>query len=179
MSLNWYAVKTLPVARIEFDVGSHLNQNEYMALVPFEVKHVKKSGRTQTKQKKFVLYPRYVFAAFDGYDDFRQARGKINDWFESRGKRPPILGLVGAAGAPSKLSEADLAFIKSASVPRATLTNIHKAFQKGGAVNILEGPFAGLTAKVDNVSRKKIGVMLRIFNSMQVVDMAPSALEAA
>ena len=178
--MNWLALRTLPIARLEFTVLHALNQKERPALVPFEEKWVKRPGTKLRHAKKFALFPRYVFAGFKSMGDYQQTCFLINREAADRGKLPPILGAVRFGGAePAKLSPTDVSFLRDLSAPRPTQINLHRALQPGGKVQILEGPFNGFTAQLDTVSRKNVTVMLKMFNSMQVVRLPVAAVEAA
>lgn len=177
--LHWYVLRTIPVHRVEFRVLHALTQREHPAIVPFEEKWVKKPGTRQPDRRKFPLFPCYVFVGLHDHRAFLEAKSAINDHAERMGKAPPILNLVGFGTVPAVLSDADVAFLRRLAVERPTSVNLHKAIQPGSEVNILDGPFRGFTARVDSVSRKKVRVSLSLFNSMQVVDVSASALEAA
>lgn len=179
--MNWLALRTLPIARLEFFVLHALNQQERPALVPFEEKWVRRPGTKLRIARKYPLFPRYVFAGFESLRDYTTTIDAINVLAVKKGKAPPILGAVrfGNSAEPAKLSPTDVSFLRALAVPRPSEISLHRALQPGGKVSIMEGPFSGHVAQLDTVTRKHVTVMLRMFNSAQVVRLPVAAVEAA
>ncbi len=176
MSLAWYALRTAPVARCEFTVLHHVTQRELPAMVPYETKWVRKPNKRLADERKFPWFPAYVFVGLTCDQDYIDIRDSI----AKRYGRPLVMGIVSFGGRYAKLTPQDVTFLsRLSSAVRPDIINPHKAFQVGGSVQIIDGPFSGNVAKVDSVSRKRVRVMLTMFNSAQVIDMPPSALEAA
>lgn len=179
MTLEYFAIRIVPVHRLEFIVQHALTQREHPALVPFEEKWVSiKRGRVT---RKFPLFPCYVFAGFCNYREFLQAKEVINQRFEDMGKRPPIVGLVGMGARPAKLTADEVSMLQAISLPRATEINLHKALTQGQRAEIVGRghPFQGHTVTIDSITRSKCKVLLNILGSMKVVEIDASALEAA
>jgi transcription antitermination factor NusG len=181
MSLLWVALRTLPIARAEFSVMHALNQKERPALVPFEEKWVRKPRTKLRHVRKYALFPRYVFCGFHGLGDYQATVDAINEEFARKGKAEPILGAVrfGNSAEPAKLSATDVSFLRGLSTPRASEIRLHAALRPGERVSIMDGPFSGHVARLDTVSRNNVTVMLKMFNSLQVVRLPVEAVEAA
>ena len=170
MSLNWYVIRTIAQHRIEFDVQHALTQHERQAIVPFEVKLVRKN-RTLL-DRKYPYFPCYVMAAFESPRDFVETRKVVNKRMEDRGRRAPIINIIGPSmERPWVLREDDVRFLQSLSVTKTTEVNIHRAFKVGDDVSILDGVYQGHTAKVVAVDRKRIKAMLMMFGQMRAVEM--------
>ena len=183
MSLNWYALKTWPIHRIEFTVMHYINQLEHPAMVPYEIKHVRKPLSKHTVERKYPSFPTYVFVGLRSYADYLHIRDSINNREPDllRYKRPLVRGLVSFNGRPAKLTAEDVKCLAEMSRgAKPTAVNLHKAFQVGGKARVLDGPFRGFEATVDSVSKKRITVMLAMFNRTDMaVEFEPGALEAA
>ena len=177
--ISWYVLRIVPVHRLEFQVMHAINQREHPAMVPYEDKKLRKRGQREWKTERYPLFPCYVFAGFASHLEANDTRRIINEHAERMGKRPPVLGLVGFGGRPATLSDHEAAFLRTLSIDRATDINFHKAIKPGTKINILDGAFAGHPAVVDSVTKRGVKAMLRLFNSMQLVEISSSALEAA
>ena len=179
--MDWLCLRTGIAPRSEFAAMFALQQQERQAIVPFEEKWVRKGNTKLRQAKKYPLFPRYCFSQFEDWDDYERTTRAINNLAIRMGKAPPILGALRLAGSQylAKLTPTELSWIQGLSTPRPTEINLHRALQRGGKVNIMEGPFSGYVAQVDAVSRKNVTVMLQMFNSMQVVKLPMAAVEAA
>lgn len=178
--VEWFVIRTIPVHRIEFSVLHALNQREHPAMVPFEEKKLRKHKQRDWRTERYPLFACYVFAGFEGFRDFIEAREAINAQAERMGKKPPILGAVGyRKDKPAVLTEREVGFLRSLSAPRATAVNLHKAIRPGTEISILDGPFAGHRAVVDSMTRKGVRAMLYLFNTMHLVEIKAAAMEAA
>lgn len=170
MSLNWYVIRTISQHRIEFDVQHALTQYERQAIVPFEEKMIRKGRALLTR--KYPYFPCYVMAAFESPRDFAETRTVINKRMEDRGRRPPIVNIIGPSiDRPWTLREDDVRFLQSLSITKRTEVSIHRAFKVGSDVDILEGLYQGHRAKVVAVDRKRIKAMLMMFGGMREVEM--------
>ncbi len=146
-------------------------------MVPFETKWEKRPGRLHRVEKRYPLFPCYVFAGFESIGDFLWTRTFINQKAEDTGKRPPIVGLVGYGTRPATLTADEVSYLSAISALRPTSVNLHKAIQPGGKAQITDGPFAGQIVKVDSVSKRK--AMLNLLNSLQIVEINAASLVAA
>ncbi len=179
MTLQYFVIRTIPIHRIEFTVQNALAQREHPAMVPFETKWEKRKNRRV--DRKYPVFPCYVFAGFSGYGEFLTARASINQRFEDMGKRPPIVGLIGYGARPANLTPDDVSFLQAMSNPAPTSVNLHKAIRPGARAEIVARghPFSGHVVTIDSVSKAKARVMLSILGSMKIVEIDASALEAA
>jgi len=175
---GWYVLATKPIHKIEFAVGLALHQREYAAMVPFEEKSIKRRGRRNLEKKKFPLFTRYVFVQLP--------RNRVREEFHALKLVEGVQGLISASRLefrPLALNLEQIAFVKALSEGGwsggATKTTLHKAFQPGTNVKIIDGPFAGFAAKVDSVTRKQINVMLEMFGRMNIVGHEPQQLAVA
>lgn len=182
-TISWYAIRTIPTHKIEFQVlyelNAHLGWDEPRAIVPFEIKWSKPRGSKYLRPKKFPVFPCYVFASFRHEGEFYAARKFINELAEKKGKKPPVVSLVGYGARPAVLKATDVSLLRSLSMPEPTTVAIHKALQPGGQATIIAGPFTGQTVKIDSVTRKKCKVLLRMLDSYHAVEINPASLVAA
>jgi transcription antitermination factor NusG len=193
MTLQWYVIRLRPTGRLpagkqgedtrggrlEFDVLHALNQRERPALVPFETKWIKRPNKKFVIERRYPLYPCYIFAGFPSFADLMAERAAINEHAKSIGKMAPILGAVGYGARPAKLTTEELSEMQSRSGTGPTEINLHRAIQPGGRAEIIRGRFAGHSVVVDSVTKKKAMVLLNLFNSMHVVEIDPASLVAA
>ena len=169
-ALQWVAFRVQ--AQTELKVQNKLTQREHPALVPVEWKWRRRNTQSRLRVKRaYPLFVSYVFAGIHGWGDFRDIRDNIDD----------VMGVVAFNGKPSILSANDVRFIASLSGREATMVDInpHKALVPGGAAQIIAGPFAGQSVKIDSVSAKRAKVLMNMLNSMQIVEISVAALEAA
>jgi transcription antitermination factor NusG len=174
---SWFVARTRPVDRIEFSVMSAINQREHQAMVPVEERWIVLRGK-RTKCK-YPWFPFYVFVGVPSFADFQRLKFEVNDMAERKGKRPPILNAVGYGRNPATLTDEDIQFLRTLSVGSPTTVNLHKSFKPGSKVEITDGPFAGYTAVVDSVTRKRVKAMVRMFNSMAMVEIEQAGVRAA
>ncbi len=178
MEYAWYVLATTPVHRIEFEVATRLNQLERATMVPFEDKAIKRKGRRYLETVRFPLFTRYVFVQLPTH--------AIRHEYHILKGIEGVQGLVSASRSdfvPMRLNEETVGFVRSLSDrgwgKGATVTTLHKAFQPGMDVQIIDGPFYGHKAKVDSVTRKRIGVMIQLFGSSRLVEFGPEQLAVA
>ncbi len=163
--MNWVAIYTQPVHRVEFRVLHAINQQEYQAMLPFEVVWVKKPGsKLPYKEKRFALFPRYVFACLpDVADDYQRLRDAV----------PEIAGIVSkrrSEWSPYVLNDSQVAFVKrevdkSGSV--LTEVDLHKALKPGKAIEVDVGGVWQDTT-VQEVSKRGVRALLKILGDMPI-----------
>ena len=176
---DWYAIRIRPQHRLEFQVLHALTQREHAAMVPFESKWEKRKSRRVLGS--YPIFPCYVFAQFCSYRDFWLTKEAINQRAIDIGKHPPIVGLVGMGSKPAKLSRTDVSMLQAISLPRMSEINLHKALTQNGKASIVARghPFEGHTVTVNEVTRTKCRVLLKILGEMRVIEIDANALEAA
>ena len=169
MSLNWYVIRTITGVRAEFDVLYALHQQERQAMVPFEEKIEQHARTKKPVARKIPFFANYVMAAFEDYADFKRTKDRINELAEMKGKRPPILGLIGPGERPWSLRPDDVEFLRTLSIERPTEIRLHKSFKVGDDIRFLDGVYQGHTAKLVAIDRKRISAMLMMFGQMRPV----------
>lgn len=177
--ISWYVARTIPRFRVEFDVLRAINQREHPAMVPFEEKWVQKANGGWD-EIKFTLFPCYVFVGLFDWREFRPIKESINQAADDMGKTPPVLGLIGPALEPGRLSSDEVAAIQVRSMATPTQVNIHKALQVGSPVNIVgASPWAGRKSKVEEFTKKGIKAKVEVFNSWHVIEIPMRNVRAA
>lgn len=172
-SLHWVAIRTAPANGTEFKVLRGINQREYPALLPFETVKVIRN-RKRAIERKYALFPRYVFAGLaDILNDYRYLRDKI----------PEIQGIVSRSRAdwsPLVLTQADVALLTDLVTREvgATEVDFHKALRVGKKVIIQVGNTWQET-KIDEITRKKVKVLLNLLGSMHTVEVPFDKVRAA
>lgn len=174
---KWYVAVTAPRHRLEFSVMHALHQSERAAMVPFEEKAIKRKGKRFLEKKRFPLFPRYVFVQLPV--------GRLRSEFHALKGVDGVQGLISASRLefrPLALNPEQVATITRLSTEGfngATEVNLHRAFQPGTTVKILQGPFMGRPAIVDSVTRKAVNVMLEMFSSTHVIPISAEQLAVA
>lgn len=182
-NISWFAVRVAP--NTEFRVLHALNQWDRPAILPFEEKWVR-NAKGKPKPRKFALFPSYVFGGFTGADpfkawsDFAEVRRMVNKASELAGKGPPIIGVVGYGQKPARLSGGEISWLQALSI-EAGPAPWEKTFIPGQSVEITNTgtAFDGTKTKITRVSRDKVSVMLRMFNSYTEVEMQQKNVQAA
>ncbi len=168
--IHWYALRTTPVHRIEFDVMRKLNQLEHQALVPFETKWIKRPDKKFVIERKYPYFPSLVFVALSSMEEYHYLKDKIDD----------VKGLLGfTPGVPAKIRDGDLDRIKTLSVEAPTTEiDLHKAYQVGKAVSVSIG---GLTqpTKINALTKRGIEAMVQMFGTMILVEVPFDKVRAA
>ena len=170
MNITWHALRTIPVARVEFAVLYAVTQREVPAMVPFEMESIRKPRSKSWTQRKKPLFPSYVFVGLRDYDEFRHLRGAVNKAAEDTGKNAPILGLVGFGGRPATLSRQDVEFLCSVSVEGPRQVDIYKPISVGESVSFLGTAYDGISGTVSSVTRNKVKVMTRMLGGSVLVE---------
>lgn len=181
-NISWFAVRCAP--NTEFRVRDALNQWDRPAIVPFETKWVRINGKP--RERKLALFPSYVFGGFEGADafrawsDFAEVRRMVNNASELTGKAPPIKGVVGYGQKPARLSGGEISWLAGLST-NSGAPPWEKTFAPGQAVEIIGTGTShdGTRTKISKVSRSKVTVMLKMFNSYMEVEMQQKNVQAA
>jgi transcription antitermination factor NusG len=185
---GWYVLAVDASRRLEFKVAQALHQSERPALVPFEeIKINPKKGRRHAERVRVPLYPSYVFVQLDARqidDEFYKLKNlKVRDEDGDRLIEGGVRGLLSRSRdkfIPLVLTERDSELIRSLSESGWTeATRKISPFTPGARVKIIDGPFQGFPAKIDEVTRKKVRAMLQVFGSMRVVEFDPNQLAVA
>lgn len=139
-----------------------MEENIFQVVVPeHEVTQVKDGEKIDKTEKKF---PGYVLVEMIMSDEA---------WFVVR-NTPGVTGFVGSHGAgskPSPLLDEEVAFLKGqADQPREA---IQLAAEVGEAVDIIDGPFSGMSGKIEekNDDSQKAKVVLEMFGRETVAEL--------
>jgi transcription antitermination factor NusG len=181
-NISWFAVRVAP--NTEFRVRDAINQWDRPAIVPFEMKWVRINGKP--RERRLALFPSYVFGGFTGdetfaaWSDFAEVRRMVNRASELTGKAPPIIGVVGYGQKPARLSGAEISWLSTLSTSSGS-PPWEKTFTPGQTVEITGTGTShdGTRTKITKVSRSKVSVMLKMFNSYMEVEMQQKNIQAA
>ena len=173
-TVAYYVLRTTPTHRVEFEVLREVTQRGYPALLPFERVYEKRPGKARPIERKYALFPCYVFVGLaDPARDFERLRTDI----------PEIKGIVSRsrdAWSPLALPPHDVAFLTG--IVRqsmgATETDIHKALKPGKAVEVNVGGAVQQT-RIDEVTKRGVKVRLEMFGAMHVVEVPFGQVRAA
>ena len=181
LQLNWHVIRTVPIFRVEFHVMHALNQLERPALVPFEEKKVQHPRTKKIETRKFPFFPCYVVAGFHGIHDFLAVKAVINEQFERRGKRAPIVNLVGYSSTkPATLTTEELDLIREFSIEKPTEVRLTKGFKEGEDIRVLDGSFAGHTMKFKRLKKDRLVAMGMMFGTLMEIELPrTTAVDAA
>lgn len=171
--LQWVVLRTIPIHRAEFTVLHRLNQEEHPAMLPYETVWERKPGKRHPVERKYALFPTYVFAGLnDIASDYERLRDKI----------PEIKGILSRNRdwSPFVLPARDVEFIANRLKDSAKMTEVdlHKALKPGKIVEITIGGQIQ-TTKIDAVTKKGVKAMLQMFGGMHVVEVPFSSVRAA
>jgi hypothetical protein len=183
-SISWVVLRTVPIARIEFRVEHRITQNEFPAMLPYEIVYEKKPGKKEPIKRKYALFPRYVFAGLQNIDaDFDRLRNG-NPKLGIPGI-PEIHGIVSRSRdqwSPLVLRPADVVFISQV-VARAdwgmTEVDLHKGLKPGKTIEVSLGGGVVQTTKIDAVTKKGVKALLSMLGSMHVVEVPFEKVRAA
>lgn len=174
MKLQWVALYTIPTHRVEFKVLHEINQHEFQAMLPYEVVYEKKPGTKLLKEKRYAMYPRYVFAGLvDLAEDYSRLRTAI----------PEIAGIVSKRRmewSPYVLKDAQMDAVRRAmdQCAGATEVDIHKALKPGKAIEVDIGGVYQAT-KIEEVTRKGVKAVVEMLGGLHIVDVPFSKIRAA
>ena len=171
---KWYVLQTLSnqEAKVERYLDKFMkteNVSDYVekVLVPIEWITEMRQGKKITKRKK--LYPGYVFIFMHLYD----SAGKIlqEPWHFVRNIEG-VIGLVGGAR-PTFLKEEEVERImEQVKLSEEGASRLKLSYKVGENVKINDGPFTGLTGRVEEVDEKggRLKVSVSIFGRFTPVE---------
>lgn len=151
--MNFHAVYTRP--RKEFQARDEIKALGFEPFLPIQTRSVvfRKKRVSVTES----LFTRYCFVAFDSNKD---SYGAIK---HCRG----VEYLIENAGTPTIVPNAAIEILKMAEKAGCfDFTRSKAKFEPGDNVEILQGPFTGLIAKVQSASpRKRVKVLMNLLGS--------------
>jgi len=139
-----------------------MQDNIFRIVIPETVEiETLKDGSTKEKRKK--MFPGYVFAEMVMSDEA---------WYAVR-NTPGVTGFIGSSGkgakpTPLQPNEVDR-ILNNMGMSRV---DIDKELVKGSKVNIVDGPFKGMTGTVDNIDKEnnRLNVLIDLFGQETPVE---------
>jgi transcription antitermination factor NusG len=174
--IDWFVLKTIPVARVEFSVLTALHQLEYQAMLPFETKRVALPRNKGWDQVKHALFPRYVVVGLTDYRrEFPYIKARINERVEREGKVPPVMGLIGTGREPGRLKTDEVARVRLWSMEEAVAVGL----REGSQIDVVRGAWAGRSSRVDSFTKKGVRALMELFGGWHLVEIAMEDIRAA
>ncbi len=145
---NWYVIYTN--AGQEFLVISELKKQNFKVYLPLINKVVKHARKIREVAKPF--FPRYLFVYLNTLKD---QWSKIN---YTRG----VVNILSSDGCPTRLPEEIIFELKLLESNKGLINHIPLVnLEKGDNIEILSGPFQGITGKFDGLNDKlRVRVLL-------------------
>lgn len=147
---NWYAVYTKP--RSEKKVAERLSGRGFEVYCPLI-----KTLRQWSDRKKKVQLP-----MFPGYAFVRVSETERPDILQDQG----VLNFVFWLGKPAVVRENEIDAIREIAANGNEINIQNDPFEIGQLVTIPEGPFKGMTGKVDKLDKRKIIVLVEQLGCM-------------
>jgi transcriptional antiterminator NusG len=173
MAMNWYAVQTFAgfenkaLASLKDAIRrANLTERFGELLVPTETVVEVKNGKKKTTTRK--VYPSYIFVQME----------MDNVTWSLVTNTPKVAGFLGNSRNPPPLEEKDLKMVlNKVEEEEKEKPVIH--FERGESVRIITGPFANVTAKVEEVNqaRAKLKVLVTIFGRTTPYDLDYTEVE--
>ena len=169
MSPRWYAIHSQP--REEAEAETHLARQGFEVWLPRIGRRVRKRGAWTLKVEP--LFSRYLFLWADP-----QAQD-VSPVRSTRG----VTDFVRVAGHPQPIPEGVIEGLKTLVDPTSGLHELSEGqaptLTPGAAVEVLEGPFAGLKGVFQEASGEaRALILLRILGQPAVVKLDQSVLQA-
>lgn len=166
---KWYVVHTY--SGYENKVASNLekiveNRNLHHLILDIKIpveKVVKVTGET-SKEVEHKLYPSYVIVKMVMNDE---------SWHAVRNIRG-VTGFVGPDSKPVELTDEEVEKMG------VEIRVIDLSFGEGDMIKVLQGPFAGFTGKVEEISpdKKKVKVVVSLFGRDTPIELDTSVVKA-
>ena len=150
---RWLAVMTKPKMEAEAEV--HLNRQNFEVYLPLWVDLKLRQGSWQ--KITGPMFPRYLFVRPTHNEQ------SISPIRSTRG----VTQLVRFGVEPAWANDALIQDIRALENSRTQDGEKLKPFKKGDQVNILEGPFKGISAEVFSSDEKRVIVLLKVLGQMQ------------
>ena len=170
MAMAWYVLHTYSgyenKAKLALEDAirrsPHLAEKFGEVLVPTETVVEVKNGQKKTTTRK--IYPGYMFVQME----------IDNATFHLVKSTPKVTGFIGGSRTPPPIPEDEVRRItrqvdeEEADVPKITVQ-----FERGEEIRIVDGPFASMKGKVEevNMARAKLRVMVSIFGRPTSVEL--------
>lgn len=165
-ALQWYVLKvvTKQEEKIKANLQVELAKDNLQhivgeMLIPYEKVYEVRSGKKYIKNRN--LFPGYIFLQAD------LSNGLLVQLLKSITGALGFLGVRGWRGMPVPLSQTEVDRIigKTNSLEPSDL-KLHAIFALGEVVEIVDGPFAGFSGKVQEIfeEKKTLNVVVKIFD---------------
>ena len=147
---NWYAVYTKP--RSEKKVAERLSDNGFELYCPL----IKTLRQWSDRKKKVQLpmFPGYVFVYVSENERFRILQDS------------GVLNFVFWLGKPAVIRDHEIEVIKDIAENGEEININSDTFEVGKLVKIPEGPFKGMTGRVDKLDKRKLIVLVEQLGCM-------------
>lgn len=176
-TMAWYAVNTYSgyENRAKLALEDAIRRNNLghkfgEILVPIEKVVEVKDGKKKTNTRK--VFPGYIFV---------QMIVDLETWHTVT-HTPKISGFIGGSRNPPPLSEDEIRRIIGVEESGAdeTVNKVIINFSRGDEVNIIDGPFASMKGRVEEVNeaRGKLRVMVSIFGRPTAVELEFTQVES-
>lgn len=171
---HWFALRVPP--QKEFVAREILRRKGVATFLPVERVWRRRNKYTKIKElRQFPLMPRYVFTGFPK---------RVPIWFDVFAL-PVITGVVGINGEPKVLDELGMERImklyeNAIDAPKEQKwMPTHREFSAGDPVQIMGGPFDGMTVPVVEIVGAHAKVLIALFNGETPVNIPLEQLYAA
>lgn len=171
----WYALRTAP--QREHKAKHLLTERGIEAVVPTERRFFRRTRtRHKSQERTYPLVVGYVLIRADG--------GYV-PWhliFTAQ-TAPYIKAIVGFGGRPAPIDDEPvnrLVLMSSSGVPYQNSVNTRRAsFSPGDPVQVTDGPFRGLEAKIEDISGCRAQIVVSMFGKQHSVGLDLANLTAA
>lgn len=170
----WYALRTAP--QREQKAKFLLRNRGFEAVVPTEVRFIRRRGNYRAAEKSYPLAVGYVLL---------KSPGIYVPWHEvfDAGTKPYIKAIVGFGGRPAPIADEPVESFISRSVepiPYQSSVNTRTAsFRAGDSVHVAYGPLRGLDATIEDITECRATIVLRMLGKSHPVALELSNLRAA
>jgi len=164
--MNFHAVYTRP--RREFEARDEISKLGYETFLPIQTRSV--VIRRKVAVVVEGLFTRYLFARFahtDPYGAIKHCRG--------------VEYIIENAGSPTPVPNRVIEVLRMAEKAGAfDFTQKKSKFRPGDDVEVQDGPFMGIIAKVQSASpRKRIKILMNLLGSEVPIEIEESSLKNA